>query len=66
MHQKIGNLCWDLYTFVYTCRYMYAKHGNLCQIEVACSHLYEFVDICMQELEIKARMESLAHTCMYL
>ena len=45
---------------------MHAKHGNLCQIEVACTHLYELVDICMQELEIKARMESLAHTCMYL
>ena len=45
---------------------MHAKQENLYQIEVACTHLYELVDICMQELELKARMESLAHTCMYL
>ena len=55
-----------LYTFVYTCWYMHTKQENLCKIEVACTHLYELVDICMQELELKARMESLAHTCMYL
>ena len=45
---------------------MHAKQENLYQIEVACTHLYELVDICMQELEIKARMESLAHTCKYM
>ena len=66
MHVKIGYLgqnevaCANLYEL------MHAKHGNLCQIEVACTHLYELVDICMQELEIKARMVSHAHTCMYL
>ena len=55
-----------LQTFVHTCRYMQAKNDNLGKNEGAQTHLYELVDICMQELELKARMESLAHTCMYL
>ena len=45
---------------------MQAKNNNLGKNEGAQTHLYELVDICMQELELKARMESLAHTCMYL